>query len=67
MIYYTNECASCGLPCNFERCPNYRVKHVRCDFCKDKNIKLYKYNGWEICEECLLREFEVVDGTDDWY
>lgn len=67
MIYYANDCVDCGLPCIFESCPHYRVKHSKCEFCNKKDVKLYHYNGWEICEECLLKEFEIVEGTDDWY
>ena len=67
MIYYTNECVDCGLPCLFESCPYYKVRHSKCDFCSNEDVKLYRYNGHEICEECLLKEFEVVEGTDEWY
>lgn len=65
MIYYTNDCVSCGLPCLFESCPNYKVKHFVCDFCKEEDVKLYDYNGYEICEDCLLKEFDVVEGSDE--
>lgn len=65
MIYYTNECCDCGLPCTFESCPNYKVKHSKCDFCKDEDIKLYDYHGSEICGSCLLKEFPVVY-NDEW-
>jgi hypothetical protein len=67
MIYYENECVDCGLPCIRESCPYYKVMHSKCEFCKDKDVKLYHYNGYEICESCLLKEFEVVEGTDEWY
>lgn len=66
MKYYENECVNCGLPCVFESCPNYKVKHFRCDFCKNEDIKLYEYNGYEICGDCLLKEFDVVEGSDNW-
>lgn len=66
MKYYENECVECGLPCIFESCPNYKVEHFQCDLCKTEDVKLYHYNGYEICEECLLREFDVVDGSDNW-
>ena len=66
MIYYTNECVDCGLPCSHDLCPYYKVKHFKCDFCKIEDIKLYNYNGWQICEDCLLKEFDVVEGSDDW-
>lgn len=66
MIYYTNECVDCGLPCLGDSCPNKNVIHSECEFCKDKDIKLYHYNGHEICESCLLKEFEVVEETAEW-
>lgn len=66
MIYYTRECVSCSLPCIYEACPNYRVANYKCDFCEEEDVKLYKYNGWEICEDCLLKNHEVVEGSDDW-
>lgn len=64
MKYYTNECCNCDLPCIYERCPYYKVKHFRCDFCKKEDVVLYNYNGYEICENCLIKEFEVVEGSN---
>ena len=66
MIYYQNDCVDCALPCIFSSCPHYNVLHSKCDYCKREDVKLHKYLGSEICEECLLNEFEVVEGTDDW-
>lgn len=65
MKYYTNDCVDCGLPCNFESCPYYRVPHFKCDFCREEDIKLYEYEGYEICEECLVKNFDVVKGTEE--
>ena len=64
MHYYENECCDCGLPCVYESCPYYKVKHFKCDWCKEEDVKLYHYNGYEICEDCLLKEHEVVIGSD---
>lgn len=64
MHYYENECVSCGLPCIYNACPYYKVKHFKCDWCQEEDVKLFNYNGYEICEECLLGEFEIVDGSD---
>ena len=64
MHYYENECVSCDLPCIYNACPYYKVKHFKCDFCKEPDVKLYDYNGYEICEECLLKEFPVIEGSD---
>lgn len=61
-----SECVDCGLPCKYDLCPNYRVTRYCCDWCKEET-KLYNYNGWEICEDCLLKEFEVIEGSDNYY
>lgn len=65
MIYYSSECCLCGLPCIYSSCPHYRVKHFQCDYCGEEDVKLYHYDGDEICEDCLLKEFEVVEGSDE--
>lgn len=64
MKYYTNECCECQLPCVYETCPYYKVEHFKCDRCGEEDIKLYDYFGEEICEECLLKEFKIVEGSD---
>ena len=64
MITYEDECCGCAtenFPCFGSTCPNRKVKHLYCDKCKDDVKKLYKYDGQEICEECLLKEFEVIE------
>ena len=66
MIYHTNDCVDCGLPCIYESCPYYKALHSKCDFCKEEDIRLYHYEGYEICQDCLLKEFEVVHGSDCW-
>ena len=66
MIYYTNECVNCGLPCIFKACPYYEVKHFKCDRCGDEDITLYNYDGEQICKDCLLKEFEIVEGSNEY-
>lgn len=61
MIRYESQCVNCGFPCRYEACPNYKVRILECDRCKDEVEKLYDYDGEEICEECLLKEFEVIE------
>lgn len=63
MIRYENECVSCGLPCLGSSCPNRNVVHYYCDYCGNED-RLYHYDNLEVCEECLLKQFEVVEGTD---
>lgn len=60
-----NECVSCGLPCFGSSCLNRNVVRFYCDRCGTE-AKLYHYDSEEICEECLLGEFDVVDGSDEW-
>lgn len=59
-----NECVDCGLPCLGNSCPNRNVVRFYCDRCT-KETTLYNYYGEEICKECLLREFEVVEGSEE--
>ena len=64
MITYEDECCGCATesyPCIGSACPNRNVKHLYCDKCEEDVEKLYKYDGQEICEECLLKEFEVIE------
>lgn len=65
MRYYENDCVNCGLPCLYKACPHYEVLHFCCDECGDEDVKLYHYDDKEICERCLLEEFDVVEGSDD--
>ena len=56
-------CTSVGLYCLGDSCRNNNVTRYYCDHC-GKEEKLYYYDNLEICEECLLKQFEVVEGTD---
>lgn len=58
-----NECVDCGLPCISIACPYYSVTRYYCDRCKEEGV-LYDYYGEELCKECLLKEFEIVKGSD---
>lgn len=64
MRYYTNECVDCGLPCIYESCPYYKVEHFQCDFCGEEEVVLYHYDGYEICKDCLINQFEEAEGSD---
>lgn len=64
MIYQTTDCVGCELYCIREACRYYSVYRFKCDYCGEEDVKLYKYDGCQICEECLLKEFEVVEGSD---
>ena len=61
-----NECCGCreaGLPCMGSTCPYRRVERFYCDRCKEE-ATLYEYEDEQLCEECLLKEFNIVEGSD---
>lgn len=61
-----NECLGCkdaGLPCMGNSCKYRNVIRFYCDQCKEE-LKLYHYEDKELCADCLLEEFEVVDGSE---
>ena len=61
-----NECVGCPseIGCIGSGCPYRNVVRYYCDRCKDETT-LYHYYDEELCEECLLKEFEVVEGSED--
>lgn len=58
-----NECVNCGLPCLGKSCPYREVPHYYCDRCGEEET-LYYYHGEELCEYCLLKEFDIVEGSE---
>lgn len=62
-----NECVSCPTDygCLGNSCKYRFVTRYYCDRCKEERT-LYYYDGEELCEDCLLEEFEVVEGSDYW-
>lgn len=63
-VRYEDQCCNCsvpGYPCIGNSCPNRHVKILECDKCHDEVDKLYIFDGMELCEDCLLKEFEVIE------
>ena len=63
MVKYEDECCGCATEnyhCLGSSCPNRSVKHLYCDKCDDDCEELYDYNGYELCEECLLDNFKKI-------
>ena len=60
MVEYTNDCIDCGLPCLYDSCPYYKVKHLTCDRCSEETEELYEVDGEQLCEDCLLKEFPKI-------
>lgn len=64
-----NECYGCssiGLPCAGSSCTHRNVTRFYCDKCKDE-ATLYHYDDLELCKDCLLKEFEIVEDSDEYY
>lgn len=60
-----NDCVDCGLPCLGDSCPYRNAEHFYCDRCGSEE-KLYYFGDEELCANCILEEFEAVEGTYDW-
>lgn len=57
-----SECVDCGKPCIGIACPHYRVTRFYCDKCGAEET-LYEYGGQELCGECVLKNFDKVEGS----
>lgn len=56
-----NDCVGCETCIGCGR--RYDYYYHECDRCGSPE-QLYKYDGEELCVECLLKEFEEVDMED---
>ena len=61
-----NECVDCGLPCLGSTCPYRNVVRYYCDKCGEEAYPLYHYEGKEVCVECILKDLDIVEGSDEW-
>lgn len=64
MIRTENDCCGCAVPaypCLGDSCPLRHQKHYYCDSCGDEVDKLYRLDGEELCESCVLGRLEVVE------
>jgi len=60
-IRYENQCVSCDFPCRYEACRYYKVAIPVCGECGGDVDKLYRMDGEELCEVCVLGRLEVVE------
>ena len=51
----------CDIPCI--DCGRKRVPHYYCDNCGEEK-KLYEDGCEQLCAECLLKNYEVVEGSE---
>lgn len=61
MVITKNECVSCGFPCMHDACPNYRVTRYYCDRCKQSVDELREYEGEQLCDDCILDNYEIIE------
>ncbi len=64
MIRVENDCCGCAVPaypCLGDSRPLRHQKHYYCDNCHDEFDKLYRLDGMELCESCVLERLEVVE------
>ena len=61
MVRYENDCVGCPQGCI--DCGRKRTPHYYCDKCGDE-ATLYEYGDKQLCADCLLKKFEVVEGSD---
>lgn len=55
-------CAAPAYPCMGSTCPNLQEYEVLiCDKCKDEVDKLYIVDGDELCSDCALETFDVIE------
>ena len=62
-----NECVNCqdvGLHCLGSICKYRNVVRFYCDRCHEETT-LYHYEDKELCRDCLLEEFDVVEGSEE--
>lgn len=54
-------CAAPGYPCLGDSCPKRHEKTLICDKCKSEVDRLYEYEDMQLCEDCLLKEFTMIE------
>lgn len=55
------DCATPSYPCRGNTCSNRHRQVLICDKCGEEVEKLYRTGDGELCEECLLGEYEVIE------
>ncbi len=69
MIRYEDQCVGCPteMGCLGSACPYMGVPVLICDRCRDEVEDLYDYYGEQLCEDCLLKEFDKVNPYEREY
>lgn len=70
MVKMENDCVGCPDYCIGSACKYYYdIPHFYCDECGKETETLYKYDGDELCEDCILErlEAEEIDVEDECF
>lgn len=63
MVRYENDCVDCPqgcIDCGRKRTPHYYCDNPKCG----DEATLYEYESEQLCADCLLSKFKVVEGSD---
>ena len=60
-----NGCVGCPteMGCLGNSCKYRNIVVFYCDECGEETDTLYRYNGYELCQDCLLDKFDIVDDS----
>ena len=58
-----NDCVDCAMHCIGNACKYRNVVHYYCDKCGNEDT-LYDVDGTELCKDCLLEAFPIVEGSE---
>lgn len=63
MIRFEDQCVGCPteMGCLGSACPYMNVPVMICDKCKEEVYELFWYDGEQLCQDCLLDQFEKVE------
>lgn len=67
MVNFIHECVGCrsmGFPCMGHSCKQGHIEFI-CDWCDQEADGLYKFDGDEVCEDCLLKSLEKREATEE--
>lgn len=62
MLKYENDCVGCPQGCI--NCGRKHVAYWVCDKCGEEAEKLWKYEGEELCQDCLLETIPKAEESD---
>jgi len=66
MLKYEDECVGCppNMGCLGGACPYRNVPVWVCDKCGEEAEELWKYEGEELCQDCLLQTIPKAEESD---